>query len=236
MKLLTTSPKIEKSDKANLGYLSTIMYLAPHKLSGYNVCSGASAGCISGCLNTSGFGGIYPSVQLGRIKRTKFFFEDRKNFFLQLRTELDSFVKKCSKNGVIPAVRLNGTSDLFWETLAADVIKDYSNITFYDYTKIQSRMHKFLDGKFPSNYTLTFSRSEDNDIKCRNVLLNGGNVAVVFATKNLPETYMGYPVFNGDHTDLRFLDPKNCVVGLYAKGKAKKDNSGFVVHTEGVTV
>jgi hypothetical protein len=44
----------------------------------------------------------------------------------------------------------------------------------------------------------------------------------------MPETYMGRTVFNGEDSDLRFLDPKNVVVGLYAKGKAKKDTSGFV--------
>jgi hypothetical protein len=39
---------------------------------------------------------------------------------------------------------------------------------------------------------------------------------------------MGFPVYNADHTDLRFLDPVG-VQGLYAKGKAKRDDSGFVV-------
>ena len=47
-------------------------------------------------------------------------------------------------------------------------------------------------------------------------------------TEAMPETYLGRPVFNGDESDLRFLDPKNVIVGLYAKGKAKKDTTGFV--------
>ena len=57
----------------------------------------------------------------------------------------------------------------------------------------------------------------------------GMNYAVVFKNKLLPVGYEGYPVINGDSTDLRFLDPKGVVVGLYAKGRAKKSDSGFAV-------
>ena len=85
--------------------------------------------------------------------------------------------------------------------------------------------------KFPSNYHLTFSRSENNDKKCEMVLLMGGNVAVVFRNQ-LPKTWKGFEVVNGDETDLRFLDKKGVVVGLIEKGMAKKDATGFVV--EGV--
>jgi hypothetical protein len=37
-------------------------------------------------------------------------------------------------------------------------------------------------------------------------------------------------VIDGDLSDLRFLDRTGVVVGVRAKGKAKKDVSGFVVH------
>jgi hypothetical protein len=60
------------------------------------------------------------------------------------------------------------------------------------------------------------------------ILKMGGNVAVVFR-KDLPTTYKGYQVVNGDVSDLRFLDPNNSIVGLKAKGKAKTDMSGFVL-------
>jgi hypothetical protein len=229
MRLLTTSPKIEKSDKAGLGYLSTILYLAPYKLSGFNVCSEASPGCIKGCLNTAGMGGVFPKIQLSRIARTKFFFENRPAFLAQLRKEIDSFVKKCKKNGVKACIRINGTSDLNVEAFDPALFTDYPEVQFMDYTKIFSKMVKYLEGKFPPNYHLTFSRSEVNDEKCRRILLMGGNVAVVFKGKILPEKFMGYNVFSGDDTDLRFLDPKNCVVGLTAKGRARRDDSGFVV-------
>jgi hypothetical protein len=61
----------------------------------------------------------------------------------------------------------------------------------------------------------------------RLALSNGMNVAAVF--HKVPETYLGRTVINGDETDLRFLDPKGVIVGLKAKGKAKKDTTGFVV-------
>jgi len=85
-----------------------------------------------------------------------------------------------------------------------------------------------LKGELPENYHLTFSRKEDNDGFVENVLGQGGNVAVVFAD-SLPKTWKGKAVVNGDETDLRFLDGKNVVVGLKAKGKGRKDKSGFVV-------
>lgn len=228
MRLLSTSPKIEKSNKAGLGYLSTIMYLAPARLSGYNVCQYASAGCALGCLHTSGFGGIYKSVGESRIARTKLFFENRPEFEKKLRIELDKFIKKCKKLGLLPVVRLNGLSDLPFDKIFPTLFSDYSQVIFYDYTKNYSRMVEFLEGKLATNYHLTFSRSETNQEQCKNVLLLGGNVAVVFKHKTLPKTWMGFPVNNADETDLRFLDKKG-VSGLYAKGRARKDTSGFVV-------
>ena len=42
------------------------------------------------------------------------------------------------------------------------------------------------------------------------------------------ETWKGFEVVNGDETDLRFLDKKGVVVGLIEKGRAKKDETGFV--------
>ena len=104
---------------------------------------------------------------------------------------------------------------------------EFSNVQWYDYTKIQARMMRYLEGKMPSNYHLTFSKSENNWDKCLEVLKHGGNVAAVF--NKLPETFMGYDVIDGDKSDLRFLDPFNVIVGLKAKGMARKDKSGFVI-------
>ena len=97
---------------------------------------------------------------------------------------------------------------------------------FYDYTKILGRKINFIP-----NYSLTFSAADGNDADVQKAIAQGYNVATVFGIKKtlpMPETYLGRPVFNGDESDLRFLDPKGVVVGLYAKGRAKKDTTGFV--------
>lgn len=229
MTLLTLkNAKIEKSNKSGKGYLSAIMHLAPYKLSGVNVCPQASKGCAAACLNTAGYG-VYKVVQDARIKRTKWFFEDRAAFMAQLRKEISAFVKRSKKNGVKPAVRLNGTSDLKWEELDRDLFTEFDNVQFYDYTKITKRMLRFCAGQLPKNYHLTFSRSESNDKDVNSVMKAGGNVAVVFRNR-LPRRWNGVKVIDADKTDQRFLDPSPVVCGLRVKGwDGKKDSSGFVI-------
>lgn len=222
--------KLAKSDAAGLGYLSAIMYLAPHKTSGHNVCPNASAGCIASCLFSAGRG-RFNNVQHARTMRTKYYIQKRQEFIVLLQSEIGKFADKCAALNLKPAIRLNGTSDIQWEKLIPGVLQSYHNVRFYDYTKNVNRMLKFLNGDFPANYHLTFSRSENNESDCRKVLRKGGNVAVVFTDKNYPAKYMGKPVYNMDEHDLRFLDPENQVGGLYAKGKAKRDTTGFVVPT-----
>ena len=229
MKLLTIgdgSAKIAKSDKSSDIYRSAIMYLAPHKLSGYNVCPHASAGCIAACLNTAGMG-KFNSVQVARINRTKFFYEKRDEFKKQLFSEILSFVEKCKKDGKVAVIRLNGTSDIRWEVIFPEIFEYFGDVVFYDYTKNYKRMMQFAAGLLPSNYHLTFSRSESNNDLCLDVLKAGGNVAAVF--KSLPTKYFGFTVENADEDDLRFLDSRGTIQGLTPKGKAKKDNSGFVI-------
>jgi len=206
-----------------------ILYMAPSDLSGFNVCPFASKGCIKGCLNTAGMG-IFSNVQLARINKTKFWGYDRHNFYIQLANELLKIHDKAIKKDTKIAIRLNGTSDIDHLDLlrrysGIDFLENfYDNLLFYDYTPNPNYIKKYQN----SNYKLTFSRKEDNEEKCTEVLNNGGNVAVVFADQ-LPQFWQGYPVINGDDTDLRYFDPENVVIGLIAKGKAKKDQSGFVV-------
>lgn len=218
-KLLTTSnTKTAKSQ--DFGYLTYILHFAPSKLSGYNVCPKASDGCIEVCLNVSGMG-IFSNVQEARKTRTLYYFNEREKFMVQLEREIFSAIRKAKKMGLKLAIRLNGTSDI--PTLAIAMAKKFPEVTFYDYTKIA----KTFDKELPENYHLTFSKSEKNDSEVKEVLEKGFNVAVVF--NELPKTFMGKKVIDGDKHDLRFLDPKGVVVGLVAKGKAKKDESGFVV-------
>ena len=207
------------------------MYLAPADEAStrkhpVNLCQFSSAGCRKDCLFTAGRASFTPSIIKARIARTRFLLKDRQAFLLQLRKEIDALVRQAKREKLIPCVRLNGTSDLFW--LGAQLAAEYPTIQFYDYSK---NPHVFSRPR-PANYHLTFSRSEDNERQALSILANGqrANVAVVFDSKTLPTHWNGYPVVSGDTHDLRFLDRKGVVIGLYAKGKAKKDSvSGFVV-------
>lgn len=223
----STNAKLAKNEK--FGYKdSYILYLSPftQNSEGINVCPHASPECIQLCLNTAGLG-IFSNVQAARIAKTDYLLTSRAAFLSQLWSELERINKKAGKAFVRIPVRLNGTSDLDWFNLFKIIGKDLTSlesIQFYDYTKVFSRLEKYAG----TNYHLTFSRSEKNETDALKALQAGYNVAVVFR-KSLPDTWNGYEVINGDESDLRFLDRPNVVVGLIAKGKARKAVSGFVV-------
>lgn len=225
MKLLTTQNyKTTKGEK--LGYLTGILYLAPAKISGYEVCPRRSEGCTNACLYTAGMG-AFSNVQQARIAKTKAFFEQRESFLIQLRKDITALVRKASKLNMVPAIRLNGTSDIEWTRTG--IMEDFPNVQFYDYTKVLNRLTKDI----PANYHLTFSQHEKNGFEVTTALNSGFNAAVVFSTKKgeeLPKEWNGFQVVDGDETDLRFLDPKGgYIVGLRAKGKAKKNTDDFVI-------
>ena len=250
MKLLS----IESDPKTSLGsvegILTGIEYMAPNTVSGWNVCKDATPGCIASCLNTAGHG-QFDSVQLARINRTTFFFTNREAYFEQLIKEITALVAKAKRRNMLPAVRLNGTSDLPYERISftyqgvlyANIMTLFPLIQFYDYTATASRLMSPL----PNNYDLTFSYKETpaNHALAELMLEMGKRVAVVFKVKTgylpgththkyaLPKTYAigskRYKVINGDSNDLRFLDPQGVIVGLRAKGKARNDKSGFVL-------
>jgi hypothetical protein len=216
--------KTRKGESA--GYLTGILYLAPSDLSGViNVCPNASAGCRAACLWTSGMG-KFPNVKLARTNRTKLFKTNRPEFLKQIRNDVALLKAIATSKGMLSACRINGTSDLPWEKF--DIIQQFPDVPFYDYTKSESRMNRYLKGEMPANYHLTFSRSESNHAAVERVIKKGGNVAVVFSGE-LPKKYMGRPVVSGDENDLRFLDARGVIVGLSAKGMAKRDASGFVI-------
>jgi hypothetical protein len=226
MKLLSVNDDAKTVKGSRYGYLTGILYLAPAKLSGYEVCVSRSAGCTNACLGRAGRG-AFESVQNARIAKTQRLFNDRAGFLTDLRRDIVALVAKAKRENLIPCVRLNGTSDLGWEGLARDIMREFADVQFYDYTKVLSRMLRYCDGRLPSNYHLTFSRSESNWSDCLTVLNAGGNVAAVFEV--LPESFAGFRVVPGDESDLRFLDDRGVIVGLSAKGPAKRDESGFVV-------
>ena len=221
MNLLTVSkPKTTKSQEH--GYLTGILHLKPN----YAICPNASKGCMAACLNTAGRGGM-DSVQKARAKRTALFMCDPGAFKYLVADDITKLRNKARKQGKKLAIRLNGTSDIGWENEWAAVFKQFPDVIFYDYTPNFPRMCGYMSGLLPDNYKLCFSLKEDNMLEAETILSRGGNVAVVFRGK-LPKTWKGKQVVDGDAHDLRFLDPDNVVVGLTAKGKAKKDTSGFV--------
>jgi hypothetical protein len=226
-----TSYKTIKSEK--VGVLTGILYMAPYNLSGKNVCPNASTGCAAACLNTSGRGAMHV-VQAARLKKTQRFFADRQQFLWDLVNEIRALKRKAYQRGMKAAVRLNGTSDLPYEKYkigdtGKNIMEMFPDIQFYDYTKLETRITK---GQLPANYHLTFSRAEDNDHKL-DAVLKHTSAAVVFSGE-LPATWRGYPVIDGDEHDARFTDAgPGTVIGLLVKGQGKKDTTGFVVPSHG---
>ena len=236
--LSTGNPKVLKG--MSQGYNTYILHLAPANLSGYETCPKRTLGCTAACLNTAGRGGMFKRgentnvIQQARIRKTKMFFENRVEFMTTLVKDIELGIKQSKKMELVPVFRLNGTSDLSWEKyevvrngqLFRNIFIAFPEVQFYDYTKVLGRKVKEY-----SNYHLTFSAADGNDSDVLKAMNEGLNVAVVFGIKKtlpMPVDYLNRPVFNGDESDLRFLDPKGVIVGLYAKGKAKKDTTGFV--------
>jgi len=227
---VSTNYKTIKSEK--LGVLTGIIYMSPYKLSGKNVCPGASKGCAAACLNTAGRGAM-GVVQTARLKKTNRFWDDRGQFLQDLALEIGKLQRQAKARGMKAAVRLNGTSDLPYERYKVpgtdkNIMELFPDVQFYDYTKLENR---FTKGQLPANYHLTFSRAEDNDHKLDDVLKHT-SAAVVFSGE-LPSKWRGYPVIDGDEHDARFTDAgAGVIIGLRAKGKARHDSSGFVVQSE----
>jgi hypothetical protein len=230
--LSTANPKIQKGTKQ--GYLSFILHLAPADVSGYNTCPKATAGCKAACLNTAGRGGMFKkgettnTIQKARIRKARYFFEDRAGFMLDLAYDIQKAIAFAKRKGLTPVFRLNGTSDLSWEKYEVpvfctkNIFELFPDVQFYDYTKVPKRKVEGID-----NYHLTFSQADGNEKDANWAISKNMNVTVVF--DKIPAEYKGREVFNADDTDLRFLDPKGVVLGLKAKGRAKKDRTGFVV-------
>ena len=209
-----------------------ILYLAPHTQNSkkINICPRASKGCAAACLFSAGRG-KFSNVIASRTNKTEYYLSDKKTFINQLSNELLKIGAKAIKQDKKIAIRLNGTSDQDF----ISIIKKYNNLdllnsdqfknlVFYDYTAILGKIKKYIN----TNYSLTLSRKEDNEKEILEALKLGGNVAAVFRD-DLPTTYKGYTVVNGDTSDLDMIYNKNVILGLKAKGEAKKDTTGFVI-------
>ena len=215
-------------------YLTAILYMTPYKVMVdgklFNSCSmAAMASCIEGCLYTAGRG-AFNNVQTARQRKAEWFYRDRDSFMAQLVIDVAKFANYCRKRDIQPCIRLNGTTDIRWELILIDgknIFERFPDVQWYDYTKIPNRKVSHL-----ANYHLTWSYSAANpkyEQYFDDVIRNGMSVAVVFRKPYQSKSWRGYKVVDGDKDDLRFLDPKQSIVALYAKGKAKKDITGFVI-------
>jgi hypothetical protein len=227
-KLLTPpggNPKVAKGGAKN--FSTYILHLSPSNVAEVgNMCPKSTPGCQAVCLNTAGRGGMFReggtnTVQEARKRRTRFYVNDRAGFIAALKDDIARAIRQSSRVGKIPCFRLNGTSDLSVEKWG--IIDQFPDVQFYDYTKVPYRKVSHL-----KNYHLTFSQADGNDRDVAWAIRHGMNVATVFRNR-FPEEHLGRRVINGDLDDLRFLDPAGVIVGLRAKGKARRDVSGFVI-------
>ena len=255
---LKKSAKMMKSYTHNVA--TYCVYLAPANMAGrtkkgtrINVCP-MSQHCKELCLNSAGHNkadilsngkeNIKQSlINISRIKKTKLFYNDRDLYMDILIHEINRDRSYAERHGMEFSVRLNGTSDLSPEIMKKDgknILEIFPDVQFYDYTKVYNRT-KLM--KFYPNYDITFSYDGYNWDQCEQFLNDGGKVAVVFDSETMPKTYKGYKVIDANGYDMRYLDPKGCIMGLefhpIAKdGKvlyAKDIDDPFVVKTENNT-
>lgn len=233
--LLSVSADAKTTKGEKIGVLTGILYLAPHDTSGHQVCPKATSGCKKACLYSAGRSVAYPHINEARIRKTRLLFSNRPLFMSILYKNIQSLATKAAKQKMIPAVRLNGTSDIAWEKIGFEmdgtkyknIMVAFPSVQFYDYTKVLGRRTALS----LSNYHLTFSLTENNDKAAKRALGTGYNLAVVLNLKKSdpkPATFWGYPVIDGDKSDVRFNDDQGHIVALSAKGKARRDTTGFV--------
>ncbi len=239
-KLLSKGTTNAKTSKNSLETFILYMSPAAQNSKGADLCPFRSRGCTAACLYTAGRG-KFNNVQRARMNKSEYFIRDKKTFLSQLALELKAINKRQLKKGTKAAIRLNGTTDvdflyLLKNRVGLDALQ-LEGLVFYDYTKDPHRVKRYAG----TNYTLTFSRAEDNEPQALEVLKNSGIVSAVFAEK-LPQFYKGFEVFDGDKADdimikaskavkvlKRTRKGQGLILGLKAKGDAKKDTSGFVI-------
>ena len=219
------------------GFLTGVMYLAPSDISGFQVCPLAKlAACEAPCLFKAGRG-VFQKIQLQRIAKTQRFFNEREAFMADVVWSIKAIIRKAGRMNLTPLIRMNGTSDIRWETVPVvvdgvtyvNIFAAFPAVQFYDYTKIPNRKN------IPSNYDLTYSYSGVKSFEkyADQAIASGMRIAAVFrSASDIPATFKGLECIGGDDSDIRHLEPQGVIVALYAKGPAKKDYSGFVIDTK----
>lgn len=233
--------------RKNVGIITGGLSMSPKTSGGTGVdfCPHSSPACVAGCLDSTGLASIFDRIKIARKAKSMAWIMHREESKSMIIKDIRSLKRKADKQGKKLAIRLNMFSDIVWEKEFPELFTMFPDVQFYDYTKNPHRFRK--NHSLPENYHLTFSRSEKNHKTALNILKRGFNVAVVFhndgpftgnraGNQVLPSEWKGFPVYNGDESDMRFDDPKGCVVGLKLKAPNKKQRenvikSGFSVLT-----
>jgi hypothetical protein len=212
------------------GFLTAILYLSPSDMSGVQLCAMSYvAGCREGCLGHAAGRNRFTVNQIAKLRKTLYFLQYREQFLAQMQREIRAAKRKADRKGAILVVRPNGATDIQWERFG--IIQANPDVQFYDYTKLVNRRN------IPANYDLTFSYSGVPEYQrfVQAAVAKRMRIAVVFRTRDTVEsmlgkgeTFLDLPIVDGDDSDVRHIDPAGSVVALYAKGKARQDNSGFV--------
>lgn len=220
-----------------LGFLTAILYLAPHTLAHTkSVCPASTPDCRADCLFSSGRGAL-PTTRDARTRRTLLYWNDRAQFMAKLSAEIHGYTVLAAEHGLKLAVRLNGTSDILWERVPApcgvqrsknNVLEQYPQVSFYDYTKHKPSARRVL----PPNYRLTFSAQRETMRDAMAALASGWNVsAVVDDETHAALMAENHPALvDGTVHDLRFIEGPQTIALLKPKGSLRKKTP----HTSGM--
>lgn len=227
--LSTRVVKTAKGEK--YGYYTAVLYLNAN-LAPSSICPSHTKDCLASCLKGSGQLGMKRGANAVTV-RTEYLLHHKEAFLFQLKKEIRMLVKKAQNRNLIPTLRLNGSSDIAWESkkygeIIQWAMSQFPDLIVYDYTKIVGRALPEYRSKLGiSNYHITFSWSGENETQCKIMLSKGVNVAVPFDTRSeLPETFLSTKVIDGDLSDLRFLDTPGSIVGLRYKRSYDKPEKG----------
>ena len=226
--LPNASPKLIKSN--GMGFYNAGIGLAQANLSATNNCTASTPDCRKLCLGNFGRAEFLPQLMQTRINRSNFLHRHRQLAWQTMLPQLMAIDRRATRNGLTVAFRPDITSDKNWDLILPQLFATFPNWKFYGYTKLRSKITRYLNGSNPM--VPTFSWSERLKSKLVNhtsgddypsfLLENGINIAVVFYDRKtlagrLPRKFLGRTVIDGDKHDLRFLDPRGVIVGLKPK-------------------
>lgn len=236
-KLLSTNAKLSKIPGSNEKFLIRGLSMAPHKMSGKNVCPWAGF-CALVCVLWFAGRTVMENVRRAMIARTELFFTDRPEFLRQLYRELTALQRAADKAGATAAVRLNTASDVVWERVAPQIFRDFPRISFWDYTKAPATVRPTT----PANYELVHSVSERTTWADVVAALDlGRNIVIVFNSIYKPQQgeYGALPAVvtlqgpagetieiettDGDVSDPRFLRLDGVRRAIVLRGKGGAD-------------